>query len=416
MKIRFFCVLITFFLILSEFSGLTSYATDSVPTSLATSESAPTSTTPDSIPPSTEVTTSIPASSESSSSEDSSTPATPSSLTTLFNESVSDNFSISSSNDTVIPLNITSQGDVNITINYPELSTDYICKVYTDDSYISMIYSCLLSSSTNSYHLTITAGGPETLYLYFTPNKKTTQEIIYPFNITAKLSFSPTKSTTSSKKIKNKVWTKKKMATSKTKHYYKLVLTKNQYFHINSNNSNINLQILDKSKKKALSSTVTLKSSNNYHSSFALGKGTYYILVTANRPVSYQLYVRMNTVKKQYGDTLKSSPRITFGKQYLGMIKANTPIEQGQYYRFKLTSSQKIQIAFYVENSSDSFQLQIYDGNKEPLPTNNYKMTNAGLLYINSRAPMPADVYYLKITKTKQRCSGCYSLIVRKQF
>ena len=336
-------------------------------------------------------------------------------LTTLYNENVADTYPITAISDTVIPIDVTSQGELNITINYPLLSNDYICKVYTDDSYISMIHSCLLSTSSSSFNLSITAGGPETLYLYFTSTKKPQVESINYFTITAALTKAETKSTTSKKILKNNVWTKKKVANAKTKHYYKLAISGNQYFHINSNNTNIKVQLWDQKKKTALSNTIQLKSSNNYQSSFALGKGTYYVLVTADRTTSYQLCLKTTKVKKTYGDTLKQSTKIQLGKQYINMIKANAPVENAQYYKFKLTSDAKIQIAFYVENSSDYFQLQIYDGNKEPLPTNNYKMSNAGLLYINSRTPMPADTYYLKVNKLKKTSSGCYSLVVRKQ-
>ena len=336
-------------------------------------------------------------------------------LSTLYNESVTDTYPITTISDTVIPIDITTQGEVNITITYPVIPNDYICKVYTDDSYISMIHSCLLSTSASSFNLSITAGGPETLYLYFTSTKKTAEELINYFTVTASLTKAETKSTTSKKVLKNNTWTKKKMANAKTKQYYKLVITGNQYFHINSNNANIKVQLLDSKKKTALSGTTQLKSSNNYQASFALGKGTYYVLVTADRTTSYQLCLKTTKVKKTYGDTLKQSTKLQLGKQYINMIKANAPVENAQYYKFKLTSDAKIQIAFYVENSSDYFQLQIYDGNKEPLPTNNYKMSNAGLLYINSRTPMPADTYYLKVNKLKKTSSGCYSLVVRKQ-
>ena len=336
-------------------------------------------------------------------------------LSTLYNESVADTYAIATLSDTVVPLEVTSQGNVDINITYPALPNDYICKVYTDDSYISMIHSCLLSASSTSFDLSITAGAAETLYLYFSSTNKKQEDIIYNFTITATLKEAPTQSTTSKKTLKDNTWTKKKSATPRTKHYYKLELTGNRYFHINSNNTNIKLQILDEKKKTALSNTVILKSSNNYQSSFGLGKGTYYVLVTADKTTSYQLYLQTKKVKKLYGDTIKKAQKMQLGKQYIGLLKANAPVENGQYYKFRLNQAQKIQIAFYVENSSDYFQLQIYDGNKEPLPTNNYKMTNAGLLYINSRTPMPADVYYLKVTKVKKTASGCYSLVVRKQ-
>ena len=177
MKLRLFCVLFTIFFLFSQ-SSLAVHADEATPSVI-----------------------------------------TQNTLSTLYNESVSDTYPITSLSDTVIPIDVTSQGEVNITINFPLLPNDYICKVYTDDSYISMIHSCLLSTASSSFDLSITAGGPETLYLYFTSTQKPQMESVNYFTVTASLTKAETKSVTSKKVLKNNTWKKKKKANHKTKHY-----------------------------------------------------------------------------------------------------------------------------------------------------------------------------------------------------
>ena len=98
-------------------------------------------------------------------------------LTTFFNESVSANYTVSGDANTVIPLEIASQGNVTITVDYPSLQNDYMLKIYTDDSYINMIHSSLLSTTNRQHNLNLTAGAAETLYLYITPTTKETCHI-----------------------------------------------------------------------------------------------------------------------------------------------------------------------------------------------------------------------------------------------
>lgn len=334
-------------------------------------------------------------------------------LSTFYNESVSGSYELSGNTNVVVPLEVTTQGNVAIKVDYPSLSVDYIMKVYTDDSYINLIQSSLLSATQNTHTITITAGSSETLYLYFSPTAKDINGANYQFTITATLKAAAAQNISTNKTLQNKSWTKKKIVKAKSKHYYKLVVKGNRYFYLSSNNSYINVQLLDKKKKKALSSVIPLKSSNNFQASFSLGKGTYYVAVTADYQTTYQLYYQSSTVKNVSGKGFKTAPKMTMGQQYLGLLKATTSTDTGQYYKFRLTKAKKLQIAFYVENSSSQFQLQLYDAQKNPLPTNNYRIGNASLLYINSRAATPAGTYYIRVSKVNRTSSGCYSLLVR---
>ena len=334
-------------------------------------------------------------------------------LTTFFNESVSANYTVSGDANTVIPLEIASQGNVTITVDYPSLQNDYMLKIYTDDSYINMIHSSLLSTTNRQHNLNLTAGAAETLYLYITPTTKETSDIAYNFMITATLKKAKTQTVSTNKTLKNKTWTKKRSIGAKSTHYYKLNIKSNQYFYLSSNNSYVNVQLLDSKKKTALSAVIALKSSNNFHASFSLGKGNYYIAVTAPTHTTYQLYYQFSKVKNISGDKFKNSFKMSLGKQYVGVLKATTPITDGHFYKLKLKKDAKLQLSFYVENSSDKFQLQIYDANNNSLPTGVYKIGNSNLLYINSRAKMPKGVYYIRIGKNIEKTSGCYSIMAR---
>lgn len=336
-------------------------------------------------------------------------------LTTFYNENVTYNYTISSNGNSVIPLDIVSQGDVTIKITYPEIATDYFCKVYTDDSYINMVHSSIVSTTESSHTIELTAGAKEMLYLYLSTSNPKATVTDYSFTISANLTPAKTISTTSGKTLKNKRWTQKKVASAKRKQYYKLILKGSRYFNINSNNKYIKVQLFQKDKKKKLSNPVELKSSNNFQASFSLGKGTYYIMVTSGYSTSYQLYYKENKVAKVYGSEFKNAKSMIFSKQYLGLVKATSKTDDGQYYKFKLSKSQRIQIAFYVENSSGKFMLELFDAAKNPLPTSNYKLGNASLLYINSKAAIPKGTYYMKVTKANKLSSGCYSLMVRTQ-
>lgn len=334
-------------------------------------------------------------------------------LTTFFNESVSASYTVSGEANTVIPLEIASQGNVTITVDYPALQNDYMLKVYTDDSFINMIHSSLLSTTNRQHSLSLTAGAAETLYLYITSTAKENLGTAYNFTITATLKKARTQTVSTNKTLKNKTWTKKRSIGAKSTHYYKLNIKNNQYFYLSSNNSYINVQLLDNKKKTALSSMVAMKSSNNFHASFSLGKGSYYIAVTAPTHTTYQLYYQFSKVKNIAGDKFKNSFKMSLGKQYVGILKATTPVTTGHFYKLKLKKDAKLQLSFYVENSSDKFQLQIYDAKKNSLPTGVYKIGNSNLLYINSRAKMPKGVYYIRIGKNVQETSGCYSIMAR---
>lgn len=342
-------------------------------------------------------------------------PTTLATLTTFYNESVSGNYTLTGNGNTVVPLEITAQGNVTLKLDYPSLPNDYILKIYTDDSYINMIQSSLLSTTETSHSISLTAGSQENLYLFFSPTAKDTSGAVYPVTITATLKAASVQNISTNKTLQNKRWTKKRMVKAKSKHYYKLVVTGNRYFYLSSNNTYINVQLLDQKKKNALSSVIPLKSSNNFQASFALGKGTYYVAVTADYQTSYQLYYQCSKVKNVAGSAFKNAQKMTFGKQYLGLLKATTSTNTGHYYKFHMNQSKKLQIAFYVENSSSQFQLQLYDAQKNPLPTNNYRLGNASLLYINSRAAIPSGTYYVRISKVSSTSSGCYSLLVRTQ-
>ncbi len=336
-------------------------------------------------------------------------------LSTFFNEDVSGSYTVSGNAAAVIPVDVAAQGNLNIKIEYENLKTDYLMKIYTDDSYINLIHSTLLSSVNNSHTASITAGGKTTLYLHIAPAMNNVQAEPVTFNITAGLHKAKTQTISNNKTLKNKSWTKKKMVKSKSKHYYKLKIKGSKYLNISSNNTYINVQLFDSTKKKALSAAVPLKSSNNFHSSFALSKGTYYVLVTADYQTSYQIYYQCKNVPIVYGKKINKAKKLYFNKQTLGLLTATDGVSSGQYYKFRFNSDKKIQLAFYVENSSDQFNLQLYDSDYNELPTSNYKLGNASLLYINSRAAMPAGLYYIKITKTKAATSGCYSIMVRNQ-
>lgn len=334
-------------------------------------------------------------------------------LTTFFNENVTASYATSGDAKMVVPLDIASQGDVTINISHTPLQNDYTLKVYTDDSYIHMIHSFLLSTETDTHTLTLTAGGAETLYLCFTPTVAETVAVPYEFTISALLQQAKTQSVSSKKTLANGKWTKKKSIHPKSTHYYKVSASSNQYFYLTSNNSYVTVKLLDAKKKKSLSTPVSLKSSNNFHASFAVKKGTYYIAVTSSTTTTYQLNYHCSKVKNIAGNTFRSAKKISFKQQVLGTVSATATQRDSQFYKIKLNKTSKMQLAFYVENSNDRFTMTIYDANKEPLPSGTYKIGNASMLYVNSRAKMPAGTYYIEISKNIEQTSGSYSILAR---
>jgi hypothetical protein len=313
----------------------------------------------------------------------------------------------------VIPLEIAAQGNVSVTFDYEELANDYLLKIYADDSYINLLQSSVLNAQDDSLTVNVTAGARETLYLMLASTAKEAVDSAYSFTISATLKEAKTQTVSSNKTLQNKTWTKKRIAKVKSKNYYKLTVKKNSYLYLGSNNAFINVQLFDSRKKETLSNLIALKSSNNFQASFALAKGTYYVCVTADYQTTYQLYYQSSRVKNVSGKDFKTAAKMELGEQYLGVLTATSNESDGQFYKFKINKAKKLQIAFYVENSSDKFNLQIYDADKQLLPTNNYQIGNSSLLYINSWAQIPAGTYYMRVTKTTKTSSGCYSLMVR---
>jgi protease II len=123
----------------------------------------------------------------------------------------------------------------------------------------------------------------------------------------------------------------------------------------------------------------------------------------------------MVKVPTKYGTTLKNAKSMELNQTVVGLLDANKKAKVGEFYKLKLTSDTKLQLAFYVECTSGSFMLEVYDSSKKELSTSNFKCTNSSLLYINSTSEMPAGTYYFKVTKTKKATSGCYALIAKKR-
>lgn len=353
----------------------------------------------------TEVTTQDPAVYEN--------PETLVALSTFFGEPIRASYEIHENRTEIIPLEIVSQGDVTLKIEYPKLNSDFKLQIYSNDSLITPIQTSILNQTAQSVTTIITAGASETLYLAFSPIEDITVDTAYNFTLTATLRAASEQTVSTKKTLKNKTWTAKKMITTKSKIYYKLSIKKNCYIYMNSNNKRVNLKLLDAKKKKSLSSTIGLKPSNNYQASFALSKGTYYIKVTTPYQTTFQLYYHCTNVSNNFGKAFKKAKSMSFGKQYINILPANQSATKGQYFKFKLSSAKKLQLVFYVENSNSSFVLQVYDSNKHQLPTSPYMMSNGGLLYIDSIEKIPKGTYYLKVSKKSAASSGCYSVMAR---
>ncbi|MCR4717420.1 MAG: hypothetical protein K5656_09575 [Lachnospiraceae bacterium] len=342
-------------------------------------------------------------------------------LSTFYNESVSGSYTTSANASFVVPVAVASQGELTLTVNHSKIPEDYLLKIYNDDSYISHIKSTFLSTSKSKDKVTLTMGGSSTIYLYLAPatsNSKTkaasADAVSYDFIISASLTPASKQTINSSKTLNNQTWTKKRLITSNNKHYYKIVVKGNKAVQISSNNTYLNVMLLDKKKKYQLSTSISLKTANNFHTAFALTKGTYYIKVMSDYQSSYQLYTKVIKVPTKYGKNFDKAKSLTLGSQVIGMLDCNKKAGKGEYYKFKLSKASRISIAFYVECTSDAFMLEIYDSGFNEMPTSNFKCTNSSLLYINSINSIPAGTYYLKVSKTKIATSGCYGLNVKK--
>ncbi len=355
-------------------------------------------------------------------------------ISTFFNESVELSYQASANASFVVPVSVATTGDLSVDIDTTDFTEDYLVRIYSDDSYIGLIQTTLLTGQETSHKIDITMGGASTIYMYFIPavtpdasasgdaSSEASAEAssdainaIMNFKIKATLKQASEQEVNESKTLSNKTWTKKRVINKSSSVFYKVNVSTYTALQLTSNNTYINVCLYNSTKKSALSSIVPLKSANNFHTTFALKKGTYYIKVTSDYQASYQLYSKMVKVPVKYGTTLKKAKSISLNETVVGLLDANKKKNVGEFYKVKLTSDTKLQLAFYVECTSGSFMLEVYDSSKKELSTSNFRCTNSSLLYINSTSEMPAGTYYFKVSKTKKATSGCYALIAKKR-
>ena len=93
------------------------------------------------------------------------------------------------------------------------------------------------------------------------------------------------------------------------------------------------------------------------------------------------------------------------GSTYKGLIIAGS--KTADYYKFKLSSSNKIRI--YLKGSAtDKFKATVYNGSKT---VGTYTFSGNGFDgYIYSVGKWPAGTYYVKVQRADTKSSGYYTI------
>lgn len=180
------------------------------------------------------------------------------------------------------------------------------------------------------------------------------------------------------------------------------------------------------SKKKALGETQEAWSTNysqswGYTRSYGVKKGqTYYFAVVSNGGV--KITANVTAVTKSSANTKAKAKTLAKGKTAKGVIIAGQ--NKADWYKIKMTSSQKLKLTYTAKSNGDNDQYGIkvtfYDtdgkmwtNNSWGYVTPQYPSDGMTITMVNSsgtKFAIPAGTYYVKVERYNKNSSGYYTL------
>ncbi len=157
------------------------------------------------------------------------------------------------------------------------------------------------------------------------------------------------------------------------------------------------------SSKKALSGANYL----SYNPTYGVTKGkTYYIKVVSsvNTKGAYTFKVTSKKITEKSGKKKSKAVTVKKKKTKKGTIQAGSA--QDDWYKFKLTKSQKVKISL-TTGSNDALKVIVYKGGKK-IGTRTIYRNSKG--YVRSLGKWPKGTYYIQMKRANKKSSGYYTL------
>lgn len=310
-------------------------------------------------------------------------------------------------NTAVIPVNVSKAGTICVPLNGVAVGkgvtvTLHSASTASDGNKIG--YSKYLSSSSTQNTLNVKVTKAGTYYLKFETSKYSAGEAqSVEFNCL----FYPAGGTLTKGKIYYGV-----SGDNNKVSYYKVTASGNGYLTVSfpkrENDYSSYYVKLTNSKKKALfNGFENLYSSKGYTTRIGVTKGTYYIAVK-NSDNAYGIKATFTSVKESSGSTRSKAKSIYKGGTKKGIITAAQSSTSGDWYKFKITKTQKVKFSISTLTSAGGsyggLKFSFYQAGK----------SYAGFTQSFSYSQPSGTIQPYSVYSTKKLSPGTYYIKVQK--
>jgi len=214
--------------------------------------------------------------------------------------------------------------------------------------------------------------------------------------------------------------------TSNDYSWYKVTMPKNGYITVDLDDSGstpnkadkYSVRLYNAAKSKCLSGgSETVSKGNDYTTYYGVKKGTYYIRVYNTTADYFNLKVTRSYPTEKSGSSKSTAKRIyKGGTAKKGTVNATQSSTYGDYYYFKLTKKQRVNLSVVGKSGgyAGGLKVSIYKKGKAKaidsfIMPKNYGTDTVRLENGNGSTYLSAGTYYIKIQKYKSG-SGYYSI------
>lgn len=199
--------------------------------------------------------------------------------------------------------------------------------------------------------------------------------------------------------------------------YYKVTVPGNGYLTVSfpeleNSYSSFNVKLTN-SKKKSLSDFEYIYTSKAYKTRIGVTKGTYYIAVK-NSDNAYGIKASFTSVKESSGSTKSKAKSISKGGTKKGIITASQSSTSGDWYKIRVTKSQKVNIAVSSLTSGSGLKISFYQAGNSYASVTKYLSYSAPsgtiqLYTYGNNNKLAPGTYYIKVQKYNGG-NGYYSI------
>ncbi|MBR3646538.1 MAG: hypothetical protein IKN54_08960 [Lachnospiraceae bacterium] len=332
----------------------------------------------------------------------------------------SDSFS---DNDTaksgmIIPIKIKSSGYAVFSVKELSIQKDIEVAVFNDQKCTSPLSGVSFDSlTTDMVGDTVWEGffaKAGTYYIKLASNNTYTDETLDEFTNKFTISFKEYTADTRTVKSGNVYQIYNQNAKTV---WFKYVAKKNGSLTISNLDKADYKVTLTNKKKKSLTSTVKVSSSQKYKTAFCVEKGnTYYLKVTNIKPKSGKIIsdykFSITEIKDKSGKKKKKAVVVKVGKYATGMMASG---DKDDWYKVKIPKRQKGKLDFTFSGQG-KVKITVYApmGDKIGTCENTGKKASYKITYDrgfnNNSGKVMNGIYYIKVTKGTKTTNGVYKL------